>query len=267
MKKIIFTLASLVAVCACNKSVIEVPMSEAGYGNIEFGIYADTEMVTTKTAVPEQKENSTYLLDLVGTDGNVRFTGKMYKDLTDSDLRVPADTYVFSAQNITEEAAETGYGALRLYGEHRNLVVTAGGTTPANIACTPANALVTVALDPNFGGTFKEAEVYLVDGSNRRLKVEYFGHADSEGITVTKSYFNIDSGRLYWEVKAKVNDETEFKYFRKDFTVAKATHHKITLAAAAGTNGNISVFITADGTIQSVEEPVTVNPNSPSSGN
>lgn len=264
MKKITLFAVSLVAMCSCNKSVIETPVPDSEYGYIEFGISADTEMVETKTATPVSKENSTYLLSLVGTGSNVPFTGKMFKDLTDDDLKVMADTYVFSAQNITEEAAEVGYGALRLYGEHRDLVVTAGGTTPANIACTPANALVTVALDQAFGDTFKEAEVYLKDGS-RSLKIETFGHADDGNTKVTKSYFNIDNGTLYWEVKAKVNDETDFKYFRKSFAVAKATHHKITLAA--GTNGTITVSITADETITSVEESVTVDPNTPVQNN
>lgn len=264
MKKTILFVVSLAAMCSCNKSVIETPVPESDYGYIEFGISADAEMVETKTATAVSKENSTYLLSLVGTGNNVRFTDKKFKDLTDNDLKVQADTYVFSAQNITETDAESGYGALRLYGEHRNLVVTAGGTSTATIACTPANALVTVALDPTFGNTFKETEVYLVDGS-RELKIDTFGHADAEGTIVTKSYFNIDDGTLYWKVKAKINNETEFKYFRNNFTVTKATHHKITLAP--GTNGTISVSITADDTIISVEESVTVDPNTPYSGN
>lgn len=258
MKKNLIAAVAIIAMAGCNKSIIENPVPEAGYGYIDFGISADTEMVATKAAETVAKENSTYLLSLVGTGSNVRFTDKMYKDLLDTDLKVQADTYTFSAQNITEAAAEDGYGALRLYGEHANLVVTAGATTTASIACTPANAMVTVSLDPNFGNVFKEYEVSLIDG-NRELKINTFGHADSDNNVVTKSYFNIDNGTLYWKVKAKVGTETEFKTFKKNFTVTKATHHKITLAP--GTNGSLSVTITADGNMAPVEDEVTVDPN------
>ena len=49
MKKTIILAAALVAMTACNKSIIETSNPADGYGFIELGITADTEMVVTKT--------------------------------------------------------------------------------------------------------------------------------------------------------------------------------------------------------------------------
>ena len=264
MKKTFFAAAALVAMVSCNKTLIETPESEFGY--IDLGISADTEMITTKAEQTVNQSGSKYLLTLIRTDvPETKFENKEYGLLNPSvDLKVAAGTYTFSAQNITATDAEKDYGALRLYGEHADLNVIAGGNTPASIQCTPANAMVTVDVAANFGSTFKEYSISLIDG-NRDLAITTLGHVDSDGKTVTKSFFNIENGTLYWQVAAKVNNEAQFKYFKSTFTVEKGKHHKITLAP--GTNGTISVTITANDELTSIDVPATVDPLTPVQSN
>lgn len=264
MKKTFFAAAALVAMVSCNKTLIETPESEFGY--IDLGISADTEMITTKAEQTVSQSGSKYLLTLIRTDvSETKFQNKEYGQLDPSvDLKVAAGTYTFSAQNIKETDAENSYGALRLYGEHANLNVIAGGNTPASIKCTPANAMVTVDVAENFGNTFKEYSISLIDG-NRNLSITNLGHEDTNDKTVTKSFFNIDDEALYWQVCAKVNDETQSKYFKSSFTVETGKHHKITLAP--GTNGTISVTITADDELTSIDVSATVDPLTPVQSN
>lgn len=264
MKKTFFAAAALVAMVSCNKTLIETPESEFGY--IDLGISADTEMITTKAEQTVNQSGSKYLLTLIRTDvPETKFENKEYGLLNPSvDLKVAAGTYTFSAQNITTTAAEDGYGALRLYGEHADLDVIAGGNTPASIKCIPANAMVTVDVAANFGDTFKEYSISLIDG-NRTLLITTLGHEDTDGKKVTKSFFNIEEGAIYWQVAAKVNSEEQVKYFKSPFTVAAGQHHKITLAP--GTNGTISVTITADDALTSIDVHATVDPLSPVQSN
>lgn len=266
MKKIMIAAAVLAALTACNKTLIEGPMTDSEYGYINFGLSSDMEIVDTKAATPVDKTNSTYNVYLKknGADqwSDEEKKYKEYSDITAEDLKVPAATnaYVIEAENYTEaeaESANDNYGDVRVKGASAPFSVIAGATTdPVRVTCTPVNAKVTVGFVDDFQETFSGATVKLIDGS-RNLQMNSLATVTSSGtgnsVTYTHTadantsvaYFNVDEDVLTWSIEATVG--TKAKVFTGTFTVQENKWNMITFKP--GQNGNITFDISADITI------------------
>lgn len=268
MKKIMIAAAALVAMTACNKTLIEGPMPDSEYGYINFGLSSDIEIVDTKAATTVEKNNSTYNVYLK-KDGVYQWSNnyKEYSEITEADLKVPAGAYVIEAENYTEAEAESangGYGDVRVNGTSGDITVTAGATTQkVTVNCTPVNAKVTVGFADGFTTTFTSATVKLIDGT-RNLTMSNLATVQSSGegnsVTYTHTtenntsvaYFNVDNDTLSWSIEATVDNKS--KVFNGTFTVQANKWNMITFKA--GKNGNITFDISAD---TSISESVNIN--------
>ena len=260
--------AALVAMTACNKTLIEGPMPDSEYGYINFGLSSDIEIVDTKAATTVEKNNSTYNVYLK-KDGVYQWSNnyKEYSEITEADLKVPAGAYVIEAENYTEAEAESangGYGDVRVNGTSGDITVTAGATTQkVTVNCTPVNAKVTVGFADGFTTTFTSATVKLIDGT-RNLTMSNLATVQSSGegnsVTYTHTtenntsvaYFNVDNDTLSWSIEATVDNKS--KVFNGTFTVQANKWNMITFKA--GKNGNITFDISAD---TSISESVNIN--------
>ena len=261
MKKIMIAAAVLAALTACNKTLIEGPVSDSEYGYINFGLSSDMEIVDTKAAITVEKNNSTYNVYLK-KDGAYQWPNnyKEYSEITETDLKVTAGAYVIEAENYTEAEAESangGYGDVRVKGTSGDITVTAGATTQkVTVNCTPVNAKVTVGFADGFTTTFTSATVKLIDGS-RNLTMSNLATVQSSGegnsVTYTHTtenntsvaYFNVDNDTLSWSIEATVDGKS--KVFNGTFTVQANIWNMITFKA--GKNGNITFDISADTSI------------------
>lgn len=273
MKKIMIAAAALVAMTACNKTLIEGPVADSEYGYINFGLSSDMEIVDTKATV--DKEGSTYNVYLKKGSAYQWSNYKEYSEIKEADLTVPAATdYVIEAENYTEteaEAVNNSYGAVRVKGASSPFAVKAGETTNGvTVHCTPVNAKVTVGFAEDFLSVFTGAQVTLVDGS-RKLEMtpatvtkevvetnETYKHTTAE--TTSIAYFNVDNGVLSWSITANVGG-IEKKY-SNTFDVEANKWNMITFKA--GKDGNILFSITADTGITDAK-PITpeVDPLTP----
>lgn len=252
MKKIMIAAAALVAMTACNKTLIESPIADSEYGYISLGISADTEMVTTKTMtdVTNPGNYNIKIYDASSTN-SYKYNGKHSAIPANGVSVVAGNNYVVEAENITEAEAETeagGYGALRVLGKTSSVAVEAGKTNNVTVQCYPENTEVTVAFESSFTSLFTDYSVKVTedvtDGVNINNTSRTLDMYVSE--TVKSAYFNVDNGpvTLKWVLKAKNKDGVD-KYYYKTFTSAKAT--KTTLSFAGnGSNGSIKVSIKAE---------------------
>lgn len=245
MKKTIIFAAALVAMTACNKTIIETPMAE--YGTISLGVSTDTEMVVTKAG----EDLSGYNVTLKQGDDE-KWT-KEYSAIQDSDLKVPAGTYTLYVENLTEaEAAPVSEkGAVRVAGQE-DVTVKAGIDNPVMVTCTAINSRVTVAHD--FGETFSDPVITITDGS-RALGMAW-GHEIENG-----AYYSAGKS-ISWNLTVTLGDGTTKKTYSKAnaTTTVEKKWTQINFSPS-NTDGNIKVTIVVDGTIsETVEVSETINP-------
>ena len=179
MKKTIIAAAALVAMTACNKTLIETPMTDSEYGYINLGITADTEMVVTKAG-----ETTDYLVALWKVD--TKSTEKINDDtftsivdfckLTDFTNKQPKGTYYMEAQNVLPGEAHPAGGAkgqIHRYGKSEYFTLEAGKSSDVRIETEIQNTGVTVDYTEGFKEVFPSAEVKVtgLNGENR----EYAG--------------------------------------------------------------------------------------------
>ena len=178
MKKTIILAAALVAMTACNKSIIETSSPADDYGFINLGITADTEMVVTKAGtVMTADQLADYNVTL--KQGQTELWSKEYSEITTDDLKKPAGTYTLYVENLTEDEAAPALekGAVRVAGS-ADVTVKAGIDNSVSVPCEAVNSRVTVA-NTFTEGVFKTAEITITDGT-RALPMAW-GHAEENG--------------------------------------------------------------------------------------
>ena len=252
MKKIMIAAAVLVAMTACNKTLIESPIADSEYGYISLGISADTEMVTTKT-MTDVTNPGNYNIKIYDASSPTAYKhdGK-YSDIPASGVPVGAgNRYVVEAENITLEEAEennSNYGELRVVGKTPDVLVEAGKTSNVEVNCYPVNTEVTVAFEGSFTNLFNNYSVKVTEDATNAVTIDKSLRTLDMYVNNTPkhAYFNVDndSVTLKWVLTAKNKDGVEKSYY-KTFTSAKAT--KTTLSFAGnGSNGSIIVSIKAE---------------------
>lgn len=246
MKKVIFIAASLLAIAACNKPVINV-QNEVGY--LSFNLAADDIIVTTKAAVDNVDSYTVY----VGEDSYTYGT-----DVKDKVLAINPGSYAVYAENMTPEKAHEGNGSLRLATTPQNITVAAGQTSEVPLHCTAVNAKITVTFDDSFKEAFSSWNVvlgYNDDSESRKFTIT--------GETVNTDYFyNIHPEgtglKLYLTALPKVDPQNS-KTNTTTLEIAAGYHY--TVNYSAGTSGYVDITVTADDSLIEAEpENVTVNP-------
>lgn len=263
MKKTILFAAALVAMTACNKSVLTT--SEAGYGWINLGVTADTEMVVTKadegtydnyyvklTKVVGESETNVWEQEDVNEFHDTDWA--LYSDVKDNaDLwKVPAGNYKVYVKSHLDNAAYDGKGEVRVAGSVSETVV-AGVSNDVTVTCYPVNSKVSFAYTQDFDTVFDSPSVSVVDGERT---VNMVGLQLSESIkdhtTADVAYFAPKT--LTWKLTATVNDSE--KNYSKTFTTEKAKWSQITFTTGS-TDGQMSLIISVNGEITEVI-PVSV---------
>lgn len=242
MKKTIIAAAVLVAMTACNKNVIEMTPSE-GYGYIDLGVTADTEMVITKAAT-EMTDEQLAGYNVILKKGSEEVWTREFSAITADDLKQPAGTYTLYVENLTvEETYISDKGVVRVSGEN-NVTVTAGLSSLCTVACTPQNSKVSFITTADFDTVFDNPAVSVKESDSRTV-------AMTVGSTHTGAdcaYF--EPGTLTWTLTAQLGGQT--KTYTKVFTAKKAKWTQVTFTTGS-TDGQIDVTITVDGEIVDVE--------------
>ena len=247
-KSIIIAAAAIVAMTACNKALIETPVSESDYGYINLGITADTEMsVITKAG----EANSDYLVTLKqGSD--TKWGPKKYSEITDWKVAAGAG-YTLYVENVDEAGAAPANekGCVRVAGTSEAFEVKAGLATPVSVACVPVNSMVTVAYDNDFTNVFTDPAINITDGT--RAFDMAWGHDKANGA------FYSAGKTISWTLNVTLKDGTTKKKYscpdQKKFTTVSDRWTLVTFSTSS-TNGNINVYITVDGEIT---ETITVS--------
>lgn len=242
MKKAFIIAAALVAMTACNKTIIETPMADYGY--ISLGISADTEMVATK-AISTGANLDGYTVTLINTDKTQTVWSKVYgtDEFADTDWKVPAGNYKVTVTNYTDGfySQNDGKGAVRVYGEG-TVAVTAGTTNSCTVACVPVNSMVSFTADGSFTDVFASYSVEVVESDDRSVEMTVGSSHTSAGA----AYF--EPGTLTWILTAtpKLGAESTYK---RTFNVTAAKWTQVTFSSN-NADGKISVVtITVDDTI------------------
>lgn len=242
MKKTIVIAAALVAMTACNKTIIETPMAD--YGSISLGVAADTEMVVTKSGTLTAEEAKDYIITLSGSQKNWE---KAFSEISDDDRKMAAGTYTMTAKNISDDAAVEGNGAMQLVSPETQVTVQAGKTTPVELSCAVANSKVTVNFADGFGDVFTyEAEPVTLDPAGRKIAMTPGAHETAE-----VAWFN-DGTEVNWELTVTVKSTSVGKTYTGKFDANARNWNQLTFAA--GADGTITLSITVDDT--TVEVPV-----------
>ena len=252
MKKIFIFAAALAAMTACNKNVLAPGLSDDDYGFIALGLDADTEIIATKAQTTVEKNGSEYNVTLYKKDRS-NFTTvwtKEYKDIAASDLKQPAGTYKIYAENYNEDeslTANSNYGDVRVTGESAEIVLAAGDTKSATVACSPVNAKVSIAYAKGFTSTFTSPTVYISDGT-RNLEMEPYNES---GQTGSIAYFSVSTEstestesttEITYSLTATVNNKQKKWTGKVNITAKK--WNKITFSSQ--NNGSFEITITAD---------------------
>ena len=248
MKKTIILAAALVAMTACNKSIIETQLPESEYGYINLGVTADTEMtvITKGGDAPETPVYNDYYVTLI-QGSTVKWGPTKYSEV--SDWKVAAGTgYTLRLENKAPETdgSSNGYESIHIVGTSVSFDVQAGLETDVDVACVPVNSMVTVA-NNGFTDVFEETKITIIDANNHS-KVMTWGHEQSNG-----AYYPANS-TISWTLEVTMKDGITKKRYtcpeNKKFTTQADKWSQLTFSTTS-TSGEIKVAITVDGTIDS----------------
>lgn len=241
MKKTIIA-AALIAMTACNKSLIEVP--QVHYGFIDFGIAADTEMAVTKafnTMASEQLAGYNVTLK----QGESVKWSKEYSEIDPTtDLKQPAGTYTLYVENLTDAEAtpESAKGQVRVAGT-KDFTLRAGITESVVVECSAVNSMVTV--DKNFtDGVFTSA-IATIKGANREFQMGW-GHNTDNAV-----YYPAMTS-ISWELAVTLADNSTKTYVMpsdRTITTSPKSWTQINFTNS-NTDGTIEVTIMVDNEIK-----------------
>lgn len=266
MKKIIIFAAALAAMTACNKSVLETATPSEGFGYINLGISADAEMVVTKAATTPSDIN-TYNVRLLNSNSTAVWTSENGADSngwieysvanTNSTLwKVAAGTYTVEVENLTTTEAydnssdDNANGKLRLAGSS-SVTVLAGQEAPCTVICKAANSKVTFTTNANFTNVFNTTSL-TVTKDGRTVNYASLG---TEHNQATPAFF--EKGDVTWTLSTKVGETN--KTYSKSLTLTAGQWSKVTFSSST-TDGKITLTITVDDTMTTVEVPESIDP-------
>lgn len=265
MKKTILFAAALVAMTACNKSVLTT--SEAGYGWINLGVTADTEMVVTKAGEGTYDNYYVKLTKVVGeSETNVWEQGDVteffdtdwakYSDVKDNaDLwKVPAGNYKVYVKSHLDDADYDGKGEVHVAGD-QEVSVNPGVPSPVTVTCTPVNSLLSFAYTEAFAAVF---EGFAVEADSRDMTLSLLDTENPDHNKDNASYF--DAKVITWKLTATPKLSSEPKIYNGSVTTKIANWTKVTFTTG-NTDGSLTLNILVNGDIVASETiTATVDP-------
>jgi hypothetical protein len=262
MKKIMIAAAVLAALTACNKTLIECPVTDPGYGYINLDISSDTEMVETRTTtkpidgsyslcLQKKNTNNEYVnywttanfSDIQSTDGYLTVSQAISKYLT-----VPSGEYKLIAENIKSGLVykSTPNGQLYVYGE-KSFTVNAGVSNKVTFQCEIKNSKVTVHQSDNFGSLFNDASITLkstTTGAPTSLSMNWYSEQSttSSSDSYNEAFYPAESV-LSWELIARTSLGIKKYVSTQNITTAAKQWTKITFSPKENGKGSINLDI------------------------
>ncbi len=253
MKKTLIAAAALVAMVACNKNIIEISNPEAGYGYINLGVSADTEMVVTKAdGETATVDTDNYQVTLFNSEGASQGT-KIYSDIKENGWKVAAGSYTLKVENMLETniynaGVNGGKGQAYIAGaSEQEFEVMAGVVTKQTVNCSVKNSKVSFQYDAKFAEVFSKTNTLKVVSGEKEFGLGML-NVDAEGYAqdnLEAAFFA--PGSVTWTLSAtKANDEV--KTYTNNFTT-EAAKWTIVKFSVGATTGTIKVTISVDGNI------------------
>lgn len=185
MKRIILIYSiMMLAAASCTQ---KMPMPDS-YGALALTVSSDVKVeVQTKA----ESLYDDYNIYITGTrTGNDPYTRTLVYGEAEWPLTLPYGLYRIEAESCTEQQAQIsndGYGCVRYRGIAQDVQVMTPTTapTPVSVACTMANAKVSISFDEGFLEDFEDVRVEMAI-AERTVAV-----TSSEAVSV-KTYFNVD---------------------------------------------------------------------------
>ena len=248
MKKT-FLFAALAALSMVSCTNNELPEAEPGYGYINVNVSNDVEVTTRAGEGGGEIATNKIVSDLSGwivTATNTNDQNKTYRLNQLEGNAVLAATYNVDARTATDMNAATttdSYGIAYYQGVAESVVVTAGQTAPANIACGKAkNSKLTLVnnLNPSvftnvtLHATKGDGTLTLPNGNNTSI---YYNPSTENTSTIVQYYITYKYNNEQTEKTLKNGDN--------DFTIeiaAPGTDYQIKLTSTD--NGKINLSIT-----------------------
>lgn len=254
MKKTIFIAASLLALAACNKEVINGQLNdEVGY--LSFDLAAEDGIkVETKATVSDFSDYSIFI-------GGTEYA---YDDVNGKVITLSPGSYDVYAENFTKKEAETGNGKVRIASPVYTVNVQAGVTATETVSCSPQSAVVKIVYDDAFKGVFNSQSFTLKKTDNTVRADE-----TTQIMTLAENtpvYWNVDSAEgLSLTYAITGTHETQgSKTYGGTITVMKAHSYTITVTQSSS-KGDIQLNITAVDTMTEMTQTITVDPYSSTS--
>lgn len=160
--KILTAAAFALSVVACNQKT-DQPLQ---YGELSVALSGEpvVEVISksVQTLDPESAEASDYMVRIFDSSNALQYEAAY--NVFESQ-KLPLGTYYVIAENCTEAEAEADYGRMRLYGRSEDITLSATSLSQtAEVACTVANAKVTVVYDSSVSGRFNGLKVEITSG-------------------------------------------------------------------------------------------------------
>lgn len=188
MRKFILSLIPcLFAAVACNTVSMEQPVQ---YGTLSVALADEPSIeVQTKTGSALDKtsdEAKNYVVRVFNSDNKQQGPDATFFDFQPMTLAL--GTYTVTAENCTEDVAESGNGKIRLAGSDVVTLDASSLTGRADIECTVTNAKVAVEFDSSVSGKFTDLNVKLTGGTTSVRQTN--GITITEDSEVKETWFN-----------------------------------------------------------------------------
>lgn len=259
-KRYFFAAAGLMMLAACTNN--DEPQVEQ-YGTISLGMSSDISVSTRATTLDAaQLANYQIAINQSGTADAIKEGTYASLFNTGNTMTLKTGTgYTLTAASCTDaeaESANENKGQMQLKGTSSSFAVNANQTTNVTVACTVANATLSVMWDSSItsqASVFSDLKAEIYENSNASRKFTFTNNTSTD----PKPWFNIDRDpELQGTISYKFNG-TAKSYTFSGIALAAAKHVKLTISASAN-NGQISVSITVDDTVTDDDQSITTNP-------
>lgn len=239
MRKFILSLIPFAcAAVACNTVSMEQPVQ---YGTLSVALADEPSIeVQTKTVSALDKtsdEAKNYVVRVFNSENQQQGTDATF--FAFQPMTLALGTYTVTAENCSEDEAESGNGKMRLAGSDEVTLDAASLNGTAEIECTVTNAKVAVEFDSSVQQNFSDLKVVLKGGTTDSRK--------STGITVertgtgvvTETYFN--PSELTYTISGTFEDGETSKTISGTYTRELSAKDNIKLLVKLNLDGKISV--------------------------
>lgn len=166
----------------------------------------------------------------------------LYSSLSGKEFALPAGNYVATAENMTVEAAEEGYGQARYFGSEPFTISALAKTTTVTISCSVANCAVNAALDYAFKGVFEEASTTVTVAEDPYFSVRPLDILS--GTAVNPAWYSAGKS-ISIKVSTKKTGATEqVSYLAPSFVTVAGKSYNLTISLSEITSGGLTIKLT-----------------------